>query len=90
MVYFGNASGPVPPLQIQKLAPKNISVMRATVMSYIVTREEIEYYGNTVLGLIKDGKLKINVHKVYDLQDTKAAQDDLEGRRTTGKLLLKL
>ena len=90
MVYFGAASGPVPPLNIQRLAPKNISVMRMTVMSYIVTREEIESYGNEVMKLIKDGKLKINVHKVYDLQDAAQAQDDLEGRKTSGKLLLRL
>lgn len=61
-----------------------------TVMSYIVTREEIEYYGSEVLKLIKDGKLKINIHKVYDLKDAKLAQDELEGRKTTGKSLLKL
>jgi NADPH:quinone reductase len=64
--------------------------MRATVMSYIVTREELEGYANEVLGLIKDGKLKINVHQAYELKDAKQAQDDLEGRKTTGKLLLKL
>jgi NADPH:quinone reductase len=59
-------------------------------MSYIVTREELEGYANEVLGLIKDGKLKINVHQAYELKDAKQAQDDLEGRKTTGKLLLKL
>jgi len=90
VVYFGNASGPVPPIQIQRLAPKNISIMRATVMSYIVTREELEYYSAEVLNMIKDGKLKINVHEAYDLKDAKRAQDDMEGRKTSGKLLLKL
>ena len=80
----------MPPLQIARLAPKNISVMRATVMSYIVTRDELDGYASEVLNLIKDGKLKINVHKAYDLKDAKQAQDDLEGRLTTGKLLLKL
>lgn len=80
----------MPPIQIQRLAPKNISIMRATVMSYIVTRDEFEGYATAVLNLIKDGKLKVNVHKAYDLKDAKQAQDDLEGRKTTGKLLLKL
>lgn len=63
--------------------------MRATVMQYIVTREEFEYYANAALNLVKDGKLKIKIHKVYDLKDAAQAQTDLEGRGTSGKLLLK-
>ncbi len=62
--------------------------MRSTLMNYIVTREEFEYYANGVLDLIKDGKLKIKIHKIYPLKDAKQAHDDLEGRKTTGKLLL--
>jgi NADPH:quinone reductase len=90
VVYFGAASGPVPLMNIQRLAAKNVSVMRATLMQYIVTREELEGYASEVLGLIGEGKLKVNVHKAYGLEEAKKAQDDLEGRRTTGKLLLKL
>ena len=63
--------------------------MRATLMQYIVTREELEYYANMALGLVKDGKLKVKIHKVYELKDAAKAQDDLEGRGTMGKLLLK-
>jgi NADPH:quinone reductase len=90
VVYFGNASGPVPPFQINRLNPSNISIMRASVMGYIVTREELEYYAKETLERINDGRLRINIHKVYELEDVKAAHDDLEGRKTTGKLLLKL
>ena len=89
VVYWGNASGPVPLFPITKLTPKNISIMRSTLMGYIVTREELEYYANTALNMIKEGKLKIKVHKVYDLKDAKQAHDDVESRKTTGKLLLK-
>lgn len=64
--------------------------MRSTVMNYIVTREELEYYANDLLDLIKNGKLNIKIHKIYDLKDAATAHRDLEGRRTSGKLLLKL
>ncbi|EXJ78553.1 NADPH2:quinone reductase [Capronia coronata CBS 617.96] len=90
VVYFGNASGAVPPFNIQKLASKNLSIMRTTLNNYIVTREELEFYANGVLDLIKAGKLNIRIHKIYPLKDAAEAQRDLEGRRTTGKLLLKI
>jgi NADPH:quinone reductase len=76
-------------MNISRLAAKNISIMRATVMQYIVTPEEFEFYANLSLNLVKDGKLKIKIHKVYDLKDAAQAHDDLEGRSTSGKLLLR-
>jgi len=90
VVYYGNASGAIPPIQIGRLTAKNISIMRSTLMNFIITRHELEYYANGVLDLVKDGKLKIKLHKVYPLSEAQQAQEDLEGRRTTGKLLLKL
>ena len=59
-------------------------------MQYIVTEEEFKYYANMAISNIKDGKIKIKIHKVYDLKDAKQAHDDVEGRGTTGKLLLKI
>lgn len=64
--------------------------MRTSVMNYIITREEFEHWATEALNMVKDGKLNVKVHKVYDLKDAKQAQDDLEGRKTSGKLLLKL
>jgi NADPH:quinone reductase len=64
--------------------------MRSTLMNYIFTRDELEYYASGVLNLIKDGKLKIKIHKIYDLKDAQEAHEDLEARKTTGKLLLKI
>lgn len=84
------ASGPVPPFNIARLTAKNLSIMRATLNGYIVTREELESYANGILDLIKSGKVKIKIHKIYPLKDAVEAHKDLEGRRTTGKLLLKL
>lgn len=58
-------------------------------MNYVVTREELEFYANGVLELLKSKKLNIKIHKIYDLKDAVQAHLDLEGRKTTGKLLLK-
>ncbi len=64
--------------------------MKPTLRGYIGTRKELEHWANRVLALVKDGKLKINVHKIYQLRDVAQAHRDLEGRRTIGKLLVKL
>jgi len=89
VIYFGNASGPVPPMNISLLAKKNTKIMRATLMQYVVTRDELEYYSNLLFDYLRSGKLKVNIHKVYDLKDVQQAHKDLEGRLTSGKLLIR-
>ncbi|RAH44465.1 quinone oxidoreductase family protein [Aspergillus brunneoviolaceus CBS 621.78] len=89
IVWFGNASGPVPPLPLQKLSPKCVKVARPQLFGYIETREEFEFYVNELFSLLQSNKLKARVHKVYPLEDVAEAHRDLEGRKTTGKLLLK-
>ncbi|KAE8342266.1 hypothetical protein BDV24DRAFT_130618 [Aspergillus arachidicola] len=89
IVWFGNASGPVPPLPLQKLSPKCVKVARPQLFGYIETREEFEFYVNELFGLLKSGQLKVKIHKVYPLEQAAQAHTDLEGRKTTGKLLLK-
>ncbi|KAL3464274.1 hypothetical protein BJX64DRAFT_275990 [Aspergillus heterothallicus] len=90
IVFFGNASGPVPPLPLPKLSPKCVKVARPTLFGYIETREEFEFYVNELFSLLKSGQLKVKIHKVYPLDQVKQAHIDLEGRGTTGKLLLKV
>lgn len=90
VIYFGNASGPVPPINISVLAKKNTKIMRATVMQYTATRDELEHYANMLFDYLKGGKLTVNVHKIYDLKDVQQAHQDLEARLTSGKLLLKV
>lgn len=58
-------------------------------MQYVVTRDELEHYSNLLFDYLRDGKLKVNIHKVYDLKDVQQAHKDLEGRLTSGKLLIK-
>ncbi|CAH2351475.1 probable quinone oxidoreductase [[Candida] railenensis] len=89
-VSFGNASGAVPPLSIQKLATKNIKIIRTTLFNYVTEQEEYDHYGNELKELIASGELKIDVSKVYPLEDYKEATAALEGRKTTGKLVLSI
>jgi NADPH2:quinone reductase len=89
LVSFGNASGAVPPFSISRLAAKNIKVCRPTLFNYVYTREELESYSAELFKFIEDGKLNVRVHEVYPLEEVARAHTDLEGRKTTGKLLLK-
>lgn len=89
VIYFGNASGPVPPMNIAILAKKNTKIMRATMTQYLVTREELTYYTGLLFDYLQSGKLNVEIHKIYDLKDVQQAHNDLEGRLTSGKLLLK-
>lgn len=89
IVSFGNASGPVPPLTISRLSAKNLKVARPTLFGYIATRQEFEKYTSELFDFIIKDKLNVRIHEVYPLEDIKKAHQDLEGRKTTGKLLLK-
>ncbi|ORZ07317.1 hypothetical protein BCR41DRAFT_311028 [Lobosporangium transversale] len=90
VISFGNASGAVPPVNIMRLAEKNIRLMRPTLFQYITTREEFDALTTDLFKLVAEGKLNFEIHKIYPIQDVKQAHDDLEGRKTTGKLLLKI
>lgn len=89
LVLFGGSSGAVPPFDLIKLSQKgSLFVTRPTLVHYTATREELEWRASDVLGWIADGKLKLRIHKKYPLVEAPQAHRDLEGRRTTGKLLL--
>jgi len=89
LVLFGAASGPVPPFDLDKLRQKgSLFLTRPSLGHYIATREELEQRATDVLRMISAGKLKLRIEHVYKLQDAQQAHRDLEGRKTTGKLLL--
>lgn len=73
----------------RKLSPKCVKIARPTLFGYIETREEFEFYVNELFNLLKSGQLKAKVHNVYPLEQTAQAHIDLEGRKSTGKLLLR-
>jgi NADPH2:quinone reductase len=90
MVLFGGSSGAVPPFDLIKLSQKgSLFITRPTLAHYTVTREELEWRANDVLQMIVRGELKLRIHKVYPLAEAAQAHRDLEGRKTSGKLLLK-
>jgi len=89
LVLFGGASGPVPPFDLIKLSQKgSLYITRPTLGHYTATREELEWRAGDVLGWVKNGELKLRIHKKYPLRDAAQAHRDLEGRKTSGKLLL--
>jgi NADPH:quinone reductase len=90
LVLFGGSSGAVPPFDLIKLSQKgSLFITRPTLAHYTLTREELEWRANDVLQSIARGDLKLRIHKVYPLAEAAQAHRDLEGRKTTGKLLLK-
>jgi NADPH:quinone reductase len=89
MVLFGGASGQVPPFDLQRLnSGGSLFITRPTLVHYTATREELLERGTSVLGDLAAGRLHLEIGGRYALDDAAAAYDDLEGRRTTGKLLL--
>jgi NADPH2:quinone reductase len=89
LALYGAASGPVPPFDPQRLnAAGSLFLTRPTLVHYTVTREELLERADDVLGWVASGALKVHISGRHPLADAKKAHDDLEGRRTTGKLLL--
>ncbi|HEU4769649.1 MAG TPA: quinone oxidoreductase [Pyrinomonadaceae bacterium] len=89
LVLFGGASGAVPPFDLIKLSQKgSLYITRPTLGHYTATREELEWRANDVMQMIAAGDLKLRIHQVYPLAEAEQAHRDLEGRKTTGKLLL--
>ena len=89
MVLYGGSSGAVPPFDLIQLSAKgSLFVTRPKLGDYIITREELLARAEAVLGMIAAGKLKLRVEHIYKLEDAQQAHRDLEGRKTTGKLLL--
>ena len=89
LVLFGGSSGAVPPFDLIKLSQKgSLFMTRPTLGHYTATREELDWRASEVLGSIARGELKLRIHKAYPLAEAEQAHRDLEGRKTTGKLLL--
>jgi NADPH2:quinone reductase len=89
MVLFGASSGPVPPLDPQVLNRKgSLFLTRPSLTHYIAAREELLERSGAVLGMVAEGRLDVRVGGRYALEEAGRAHEDLEGRRTTGKLLV--
>jgi NADPH2:quinone reductase len=89
MVTFGNASGPVDPISPLELSANgSLYLTRPTLFHYTTTPEEIQRRADDLFKWIAEGMLEVRVGAKYDLQDAADAHRALEGRETTGKVLL--
>lgn len=89
MVTFGNASGPVPPVAPLTLTQKgSLFLTRPTMAHYLRTREEMQSRATDLFDWIADGKLDVLIGEEFALEDAADAHRALEGRTTTGKVIL--
>ncbi|KAG0267631.1 NADPH:quinone reductase [Actinomortierella ambigua] len=90
VVEYGIASGEVPPFNLLRLGEKSTTLKFFNLHVAIATREGFTSLANEVLKLVEDGKLDLNISKIYTLDQVKEVHDALESRQTIGKLLLKI
>src|SRR6266545_3690766 len=89
MILFGAASGPVPPLDLQIINVRgSLFVQRPSLNHHIASRDELLQRAGDVLGWIRDGKVKLRLQHQFPLAQAAEAHRALEGRKTTGKILL--
>lgn len=89
MVLYGNASGPVTEFNPATLGPKgSLFLTRPTLFDYTADRESLEWRTSDVFNWIAEGSLNLRVEHFYALADVQQAHKDLEGRKTTGKIIL--
>lgn len=89
MVLYGGSSGAVPPFDLIELSTKgSLFLTRPMLGHYIATREELMARSGAVFDMIQAGKLKLRIEHTYPLAKAQLAHRELEGRKTTGKLLL--
>ena len=89
MVLYGQSSGPIGAFDPQVLNQKgSLFLTRPSLGHYTATREELQQRAGEVLGWIRDGKLKLRTELEFPLKDAAQAHRALEGRKTTGKVLL--
>lgn len=85
MVSFGNASGPVPPINGLDLSQRgSLYFTRPTLVTYTAKREDLVACANDLFDAVQTGKVKIEVNQRYALKDAAQAHRDLESRKTTG------
>lgn len=89
LALFGQSSGPVPAFDPGLLAQKgSLFLTRPSLAQYAATREELLWRAADLFSWINDGKLNLRIEKTFPLAQAAEAQRQLEGRRTTGKVLL--
>jgi NADPH:quinone reductase len=88
LVVYGYSSGPPDPVPLSRLNEGSFFLTRPTLHHYVASREELLARAGTVFGWVADDSLAVRIGHRYPLEDARRAHEDLEARRTTGKLLL--
>lgn len=89
LVSFGESSGPVPPVEVASLGAKgSLYLTRPSIAHYTAARSEYTAAAERLFAAIATGKIRIEPPRLYDLQDAGQAQADMEGRRTSGSVVL--
>jgi NADPH2:quinone reductase len=89
LVLFGAASGPVPPVDPQRLnAGGSLTLTRPSLAHFLGNPQERLWRSTEIFGAAADGSLNVRIGATYPLAEARRAHEDLEGRRTTGKVLL--
>jgi NADPH2:quinone reductase len=89
MVTFGNASGPVPPVDTLELSKRgSLFLTRPTLFTYVAKRADLVDTAQELFDIVMAGKVKIEVNQTYALKDAAQAHSDLAARKTTGSTVL--
>ena len=89
MISFGNASGPLDPVNVPKdIQPKGLYLTRPSIAQYFTNQKELQEGADAVFEKVKFGKIKIRISKEYKLADAKQAHKDLESRQLTGPAII--
>ncbi len=89
MVSFGQASGPIEPLELGILAAKgSLFLTRPSLMGYTAERRDLLAHAQDLFQVVEKGAVQIKIHQTYPLAEAARAHQDLEGRKTTGSTVL--
>lgn len=88
IVIYGSASGPTDPVSPNVFQKRALTVSGGSLHNFILTTDELRYRANAVLKGIKEGWLKLNIDQVFPLKDAPEAHKKLEGRNSSGKIIL--
>ena len=89
MISFGNASGPLEPVNVPKeIQPKGLYLTRPSIAQYFTNRKDLQAGADEIFEKVKFGKIKIRISRKYKLSEAKQAHIDLENRKLTGPAIL--
>ena len=89
MISFGNASGPLEPVNVPKeIQPKSLYLTRPSIAQYFTNRKDLQAGADEIFEKVKFGKIKVRVAKKYKLEEARKAHEDLEARKLMGPAII--